>query len=122
MEAIGNGCKLDEVLHSGNLSMLNGQIGIEQVDAQEVCKYLSLLKDHPLVKDMELALESKDEYQIIRPFGSDKGSGAEELPKDAYVCLVRSPCWNHDGEKPTTRENTEPPKAIIAKSEECSPQ
>jgi tetratricopeptide (TPR) repeat protein len=39
-----------------------------------------------------------------------------------YVCLVSCPCWNHDGEKPTTRENTEPPKAIIAKSEECSPQ
>jgi len=32
---------------------------------------LSLLKDHPLMKDMELALESKEEYQIIRPFGSD---------------------------------------------------
>ena len=71
MEAVGNGCKLEEVLHSGNLSMLQGQIGIEQADVQEVCKYLSLLKDHLLVKDMELALESKDEYQIIRPFGSD---------------------------------------------------
>ena len=32
---------------------------------------MSSLKDHPLVKDMELVLESEDEYQIIRPFGSD---------------------------------------------------
>ena len=73
MEALGNGCKLEEVLHGGNLSMLQGQIGIEQADVQEVCKYLSLLKDHLLVRDMELALESEDEYQIIRPFGRDYG-------------------------------------------------
>jgi hypothetical protein len=51
--------------------MLQGQIDNGQDDAQEVCKYLSLLKDHPLVKDMELAQESEDQYQIIRPFGSD---------------------------------------------------
>jgi hypothetical protein len=73
MEAVGNECKLEEVLHSGNLSMLQGQIGIEQADFQDVCKYLSLLKDHPLVKDMESALQSRDECQIIRPFGRYKG-------------------------------------------------
>ena len=88
MEAVGNGCKLEEVLHSGNLSMLQGQIGIEQADVQEVCKYLSLLKDHPLVKDMELALESKDEYQIIRPFGSDWVLERRELPKDASTSAL----------------------------------
>jgi hypothetical protein len=32
---------------------------------------LSLREDHPLVKEMELALESKDECQITRLFGSD---------------------------------------------------
>jgi len=71
MEAVGNECKLEDVMHSGNLSMLQGQIVNNQAEIEEVCKYLSLLKDHPLVKDMELALESKDECQIIRPFGSD---------------------------------------------------
>ena len=69
MEAVGNECKLEDVLHSGNLSMLQGQIGNGQDDIEEIWKYLSLLKDHPLVTEMESALESRNEYKITKPFG-----------------------------------------------------
>ncbi len=69
MEAVGNECKLEEALHSGILSAPQDQIGIEQSDVEEVCKHLSLLKDHPLVKEMESALESRNEYEITKPFG-----------------------------------------------------
>jgi len=69
MEAVGNECKLEEVLDSGNLIASQDQIGIEKVDVEEVWKYLSLLKDHPLVKEMELALESRSECEITKPFG-----------------------------------------------------
>lgn len=41
----------------------------EQANIEEVCKYLSMLKDHPLVKEMELALEYRNEYKITKPFG-----------------------------------------------------
>jgi hypothetical protein len=34
-----------------------------------VLRYLGRLKDHPLVKEMEAAQESRNESQIIRPFG-----------------------------------------------------
>lgn len=69
MEAVGNECKLEDVLHSGNLSMLQGQIVDNQADIEEVWKYLSLLKDHPLVKEMEIASDSRNEYKITKPFG-----------------------------------------------------
>ena len=69
MEAVGNGCKLEEVLHSGNLIASPDQIGIEKAEIEDVRNYLSLLKDHPLVKEMELALESRNEYKITKPFG-----------------------------------------------------
>jgi ATP-dependent helicase/nuclease subunit A len=69
MEAVGNECKLEDVLHSGNLSMLQGQIGNYQSDVEEVWKYLSLLKGHPLVKEMESASDSRNEYKITKPFG-----------------------------------------------------
>ena len=36
---------------------------------QVVLGYLGGLKDHPLVKEMEAAQESRNESQIIRPFG-----------------------------------------------------
>jgi hypothetical protein len=69
MEDVGDGCRLQDVLHSGNLSMLQHQIGIEQDDVEEVWNYLSLLKGHPLVKEMESAMESRNEYKITKPFG-----------------------------------------------------
>jgi len=36
MEAVGNECKLEEVLDSGNLIASQDQIGIEKVDVEEV--------------------------------------------------------------------------------------
>jgi ATP-dependent exoDNAse (exonuclease V) beta subunit len=69
MEAVGNECKLEDVLHSGNLSMLQNQIGIEQADIEEIWKYLRPLKGHPLVMEMESALVSRNEYKISKPFG-----------------------------------------------------
>ena len=30
---------------------------------------MSLLKDHPLVKEMESASDSRNEYKITKPFG-----------------------------------------------------
>jgi ATP-dependent exoDNAse (exonuclease V) beta subunit len=68
MEAVGNECKLEDVLHSGNLSMLQHQIGIEQADVEEAWGYLRPLKNHPLVIEMESALESRNEYKITKPF------------------------------------------------------
>ena len=69
MEAVGNGCKLEEVLHSRNPKVPQDKIGIEQADVEEVCRYLSLLKDHPLVNEMENASDSRSEYEITKPFG-----------------------------------------------------
>jgi len=69
LEAVGNECKLEEVLHDRNLSLLQGQIGVSQTDVQAVLKYLSLLKDHPLVKEIESSSDSRNEYKIARPFG-----------------------------------------------------
>lgn len=69
MEVLGNECSLDELLHSGNLSYLKGQMGVLQADVEEVLKYLVQLKDHPLVKEMENASESRNEYKITKPFG-----------------------------------------------------
>jgi hypothetical protein len=62
MEAVGKGCKLEDVLNSEKLIVSDSKV-------EEVCRYLSRLKDHPLVKEMEAASESRSEYQIIRPFG-----------------------------------------------------
>ena len=69
MEAVGNGCRLDEVLYSGDLIASQDQIRINKDEIEDVRNYLSLLKDHPLVKEMELALESRNEYEITKPFG-----------------------------------------------------
>jgi len=69
MEDVGNECKLEEVLHDGILRIPQGQIGISQTYVQEVWKYLSRLKDHPLVKEMESASNSRNEYKITKPFG-----------------------------------------------------
>lgn len=67
MERIGNGCKLGALVDSVNMSQ--SQEGIEQAEIKEVWRHLSMLKDHPLVKEMENAIDSKNEFQIVRPFG-----------------------------------------------------
>ena len=69
MGAVGNGSKLEEVLHSGDLIASKDQIGIDEADIEDVRNYLSLLKDHPLVKEMENAPDSRNEYTITKPFG-----------------------------------------------------
>jgi len=69
MEAVGYGCNLEEILDRRNLNMPQDKIGIEQADVEEVCRYLSLLKDHPLMKEMEIASDSRNEYKITKPFG-----------------------------------------------------
>jgi len=77
MEAVGNGCRLAEIVNGGNNGTSQGlhsfhhlqSSELSEAEAQEVGRYLGLLRDHPLVKEMEAALESRNEYQIIRPFG-----------------------------------------------------
>jgi len=44
MEAVGNGCKLEEVLDSKNLKCPPDKIGIEQADVEEVCRLLESAK------------------------------------------------------------------------------
>jgi ATP-dependent exoDNAse (exonuclease V) beta subunit len=68
MKAVENGSKLEDVLNSGNL-VLPQEIKNGQEDLEVVCKYLILLKDHPLVIEMENASDSKNEYEITKPFG-----------------------------------------------------
>lgn len=68
MKSVENGSKLENVLNNGNL-VLPPEIGNGQEDLEEVCKYLILLKDHPLVIDMENASDSRNEYEITKPFG-----------------------------------------------------
>lgn len=43
-------------------------MGYNQDDVEEVCNYLSRLKDHPLVMEMESASDSWKEYEITKPF------------------------------------------------------
>jgi len=74
MEAVGNGCRLADIADGGRNETSQGlhhlpPSGLDEAEAQEVRRYLGLLRDHPLVKEMEAALESRNEYQIIRPFG-----------------------------------------------------
>jgi len=74
MEAVGNGCKLAELADDGNNGICQGlhhlqSSELSEAESQEVRRYLGPLRDHPLVKEMEAALESRNEYQIIRPFG-----------------------------------------------------
>ncbi|MDD3564057.1 MAG: UvrD-helicase domain-containing protein [Methanothrix sp.] len=67
MEAVGNRCRLEEVLHDGYIGVLREQIGISQDDIEKVCNYLNKLKDHPLVKEMENSSDSWNEYKITKP-------------------------------------------------------
>jgi len=74
MEAVGSGCRLAELAEGGTNGTPQGlhhlqSSGLDEAEAQEVLKHLGLLRDHPLVKEMEAAQESKNESQIIRPFG-----------------------------------------------------
>jgi len=69
MEAVGNGCRLEELAMEGyGISKGLQSSGLDEAEAQEVLSRLCMLKDHPLVKEMEVAQESRNEYQIIRPF------------------------------------------------------
>lgn len=67
MEGLGDGCSLED-LCSENSHINKDLIGVEEIEVQEALKHLRLLKDHPLVKEMESAIEFRNEYQIVRPF------------------------------------------------------
>jgi len=74
MEAVGNGVRLAELADGGNNGICQGlhhlqSSELSEAESQEVRRHLGRLKDHPLVKEMEAALESRNEYQIIKPFG-----------------------------------------------------
>ena len=71
MEAVGNGVRLAELLDRGGARLARGlqSSELDGLQLQEVLRYLGRLKDHPLLKEMEAAQESRNEYQIIRPFG-----------------------------------------------------
>jgi len=71
MKAVGNGCRLEERVNSDHSVIFQGlrSSEFEAAEVQEVLNCLRLRKDHPLVKEMESAPESRSEYQIIRPFG-----------------------------------------------------
>lgn len=70
MEAIGNGRRLEDVLSRGYLEVLQRRepLDVDEAGVQEIWEYLSKLNDHSLVKEMESALESRNECHIIRPF------------------------------------------------------
>lgn len=67
MEGLGDGCSLEDLCRE-NSHINKDIIGIEEIEVQDVLKHLRLLKDHPLVKEMESAIEFRNEYQIVRPF------------------------------------------------------
>jgi len=74
MEAVGNGCRLAELADGGSNGICQGlhqlqSSGLSEAESQKVLQHLGRLKDHQLVKEMEAALQSRNEYQIIRPFG-----------------------------------------------------
>jgi len=74
METVGSGCRLAELAEGVKNGTSQGlhhlqSSGLDEAETQEVLKHLGLLRDHPLVKEMEAAQESRNESQIIRPFG-----------------------------------------------------
>jgi ATP-dependent exoDNAse (exonuclease V) beta subunit len=71
LEAVGRGCRLADLLDGGGCRPARGlqSSELDRSQVQEVLRYLGRLKDHPLIKEMEAALESRNESQIIRPFG-----------------------------------------------------
>ncbi|TFH47649.1 MAG: hypothetical protein E4G89_07595, partial [Methanothrix sp.] len=73
METVGSGCRLAEIVNGNNgisqsLHHLQSS-GLDEAEVKAVLSYLGRLIDHPLVKEMEAALQSRNESQIIRPFG-----------------------------------------------------
>ena len=83
MEAVGNGCRLEELVEVASNETLRElydlpPLGLGEADFQEVLRHLGRLKDHPLIKEMESALESRNEYQIIRPFDRYILSGRQD--------------------------------------------
>jgi ATP-dependent exoDNAse (exonuclease V) beta subunit len=71
MEAVENGCGLEDIRSTEDLRLARDlqSLGVKDADIQEVWKYLDRLKDHPIIKEIESALESRNEYPIARPFG-----------------------------------------------------
>lgn len=71
IEAVGNGRSLEDVLSSEYPGVFQGRkpLEVDEAGIQEIWEHLGRLKDHPLVKEMESALDSRNEYQIIKPFG-----------------------------------------------------
>ena len=67
MEAVGNGITLEEVLQSSSSSLLQVQTAISQENAEEVYQYLSSLKNHPLIEEIENSSASMNEYRITKP-------------------------------------------------------
>ncbi|MGV8127491.1 MAG: UvrD-helicase domain-containing protein [Methanothrix sp.] len=69
MEALENGRKLEDILQECVNRSHQGQMGYNQDDVDEVCNYLSRLKNHPLVREIENATDSRNEYEITKPLG-----------------------------------------------------
>jgi ATP-dependent helicase/nuclease subunit A len=65
MESLGNDHGLEELCSE---SSPGNFMGIEEAEVQEVLRRLLTLKDHPLVKEMQSALDLRNEYQIFKPF------------------------------------------------------
>jgi ATP-dependent exoDNAse (exonuclease V) beta subunit len=71
LEVVGPSARLGELASCEEpwVPLEKGFTGFEEAQVRQVWKYLDRLKDHPLMKEMESALESRDEYPIARPFG-----------------------------------------------------
>jgi ATP-dependent exoDNAse (exonuclease V) beta subunit len=67
MESLGKDCGLED-LCSESSPVYRRSVGIEQAEIQGVLRRLLKLKDHPLVKEMQSALDLRNEYQIFKPF------------------------------------------------------
>jgi ATP-dependent exoDNAse (exonuclease V) beta subunit len=71
MEAVENGSGLEDIGSTEDPRLLHDlqSLGVKEAEVQEVWTFLDRLKDHPLLTEMESALESRNEYSIARPFG-----------------------------------------------------
>ena len=65
----GRACRRRQPMGFARACIICSLQSLSEAESQEVLRYLGRLKDHPLVKEMEAALESRNESQIIRPFG-----------------------------------------------------
>jgi hypothetical protein len=68
---VNNGFSLKKLSEDENLSNSEGSLssGFQMDDLSLVRGYLDRLTDHPLVKQMEKSLDSRNEFTINRPFG-----------------------------------------------------